>query len=47
MEWERGRVFDSDVANVFQRIVADAGAAKVVSVTNKEEKRQRPSGPFF
>ena len=44
LEWQRGQLFDSDVAGVFQRIVADSGSAKVVSVVNKEERRHRPHG---
>lgn len=44
LEWQRGRVFDSDVAAVFQRVVADAKVLRIAHVSSKEERRQRPSG---
>ena len=44
LEWERGRVFDSDVASVFQRVVADSKILRITHVSNKEERRQRPTG---
>ncbi|KIY99766.1 topoisomerase (DNA) III beta, partial [Monoraphidium neglectum] len=48
LEWERGRVFDQDVAGMFLANVKDARALKVgrlvVSVTSKEERRPRPHG---
>jgi hypothetical protein len=44
LEWARGRLFDAHVAEVFRRIVAEAGSARVVSVSVKEERRQRPNG---
>lgn len=46
MEWDRGRVFDQDAAAMFQRFVLNAGKLRVDSVTNKEERRQRPHGAF-
>lgn len=44
LEWARGRLFDAQVAEVFRRIVAEAGTARVVSVSEKEETRRRPNG---
>ena len=37
-------MFDSDVASVFQRIVADSGSLKVTAVASSEERRHRPHG---
>ncbi|KAI8468313.1 MAG: DNA topoisomerase [Monoraphidium minutum] len=44
LEWERGRVFDEDVAGLMAAHVKDARALKVVSVSSKEERRPRPCG---
>ena len=42
--WERGRVFDADVGEMFRRMVSEAKQAKVEDVSTKEEKRVRPGG---
>jgi DNA topoisomerase-3 len=44
MEWARGRLFDQDIAALFQRIVKEARAMRCTSVTVKEERRHRPHG---
>ncbi|CAK9156512.1 unnamed protein product [Ilex paraguariensis] len=44
LEWERNRLFDSDVAEMFQRIVMEDGLVEVVSVSEKQECKSRPSG---
>ncbi|KAK9917893.1 hypothetical protein WJX75_009329 [Coccomyxa subellipsoidea] len=44
VEWARGRLFDRDVAQLFQRIVTEARSLRCVDVSVKEEKRQRPNG---
>lgn len=44
LEWGRGRVFDAEVGVCLQRLVAEGGPLKVVQVTEKEERRQRPHG---
>jgi DNA topoisomerase-3 len=43
-EWDRGRVFDQDVATVFQSMVKDARNLRVTSVSVKEDRKPRPSG---
>ena len=42
-EWERGRVFDQEVAIMFEKIVLQKGALKVTQVNTKETKRGRPT----
>eukprot|EP00899_Mesostigma_viride_P006662 jgi/Mesvir1/15998/Mv08302-RA.2 len=44
LEWERGRIFDKDIAMVFQKLVAEAGSLHVVEWSEKEERKQRPHG---
>lgn len=44
VEWARGRLFDRDVTQLFQRIVTEARSLRCVDVSVKEEKRQRPNG---
>lgn len=44
LEWERGRVFDQDVGQVFAAAVKDAGSLRVQSVTAKEDRKPRPPG---
>lgn len=44
LDWQRGRIFDPDVACAFQRLVSDAGSLKVTSVVSSEERRHRPHG---
>jgi hypothetical protein len=44
LEWERGRVFDQDVGQVFAAAVKDAGSLRVTSITTKEDRKPRPPG---
>jgi hypothetical protein len=44
LEWERGRVFDKEIAQVFQRIVVEGGGAQVLEFGSKEERKGRPAG---
>ncbi|CAI5475425.1 unnamed protein product [Closterium sp. Yama58-4] len=44
LQWGRGRLFDKEVAEFFQRDVAAGGAAVVKSVAMKEERKGRPTG---
>lgn len=44
LEWDRGRVFDEDVAGIFLGNVKDARSLRVSSVSSKEERRTRPHG---
>ncbi|OZJ02901.1 hypothetical protein BZG36_04922 [Bifiguratus adelaidae] len=42
LTWERGRVFDKHVANLFLSMLKDGKTATVVDVTAKPQVRQRP-----
>eukprot|EP00959_Pyramimonas_sp_CCMP1952_P311920 6528065-Pyramimonas_sp.AAC.1 len=44
LDWERGRLFDRDVAAALHTSVADAGVAEVTDVNTKEERKPRPPG---
>lgn len=44
LAWDRGRVFDADVGELFRRMVSDAKLAKVEEMSDKEERRARPGG---
>ena len=44
LEWARGRVFDLEVGVCFQKIVSEAKSLRILEVTEKEERRQRPPG---
>ncbi|XP_057959790.1 DNA topoisomerase 3-beta isoform X2 [Malania oleifera] len=44
LEWERGKVFDLDVAVMFQKLVLEDGIVEVTNVSEKEESKTRPSG---
>lgn len=44
VEWARGRLFDQEVAALFQRIVKEARSMRCTSVTIKEDRRHRPNG---
>jgi DNA topoisomerase-3 len=44
LEWERGRVFDQDVGQVFAAAVKGAGSLRVTSITTKEDRKPRPPG---
>lgn len=42
LEWERARVFDKEVAVVFQKMVKSSKLATVIGVSKKEKAKQRP-----
>lgn len=42
LEWQRGRIFDKEVASVFLDIVKKGQVAEVVCVEKKEKAKQRP-----
>ncbi|XP_049825992.1 DNA topoisomerase 3-beta-1 isoform X2 [Aethina tumida] len=42
LDWQRGRSFDRDVANLFLQMIRDQTHAKVTSVTKKEKAKARP-----
>ncbi|GMH18631.1 hypothetical protein Nepgr_020472 [Nepenthes gracilis] len=44
LEWERERLFDFDVAMMFQKLVAEDGTVVVDNIFEKQEHKSRPSG---
>ncbi|XP_062517426.1 DNA topoisomerase 3-beta-1-like [Corticium candelabrum] len=42
LEWERGRIFDKEVVQVFMALVKQTTTAKVLSVQQKEKSKSRP-----
>uniref|UniRef100_A0A7N0TSD1 DNA topoisomerase n=1 Tax=Kalanchoe fedtschenkoi TaxID=63787 RepID=A0A7N0TSD1_KALFE len=44
LDWERGKLFDSEVAAMFQKLVMDDGFVKVTDMSEKQESKTRPSG---
>ncbi|WMV48462.1 hypothetical protein MTR67_041847 [Solanum verrucosum] len=44
LEWERSRLFDADVAAMFQNRIIEDGIMKVACVSEKLESKGRPSG---
>ena len=42
LEWERARCFDRDVAVMFLNLVKSDNTAKVVSITKKENQKEKP-----
>ncbi|XP_038985908.1 DNA topoisomerase 3-beta isoform X3 [Phoenix dactylifera] len=44
LEWDRNKVFDYDVAVMFQKLVSDNHTLKVTDISTKEECKNRPCG---
>ncbi|KAL8120958.1 hypothetical protein AgCh_017940 [Apium graveolens] len=44
LEWERNRLFDADVAEMFRALIVDDGLVEVTSISEKQETKVRPSG---
>lgn len=44
LEWNRNRLFDHDVAEMFQKLVAEDAVVKVTGTSEKQESKGRPSG---
>lgn len=44
LDWDRNKVFDFDVAVMFQKLVIDDGTLKITNVSKKEETKTRPCG---
>ncbi|XP_010247445.1 PREDICTED: DNA topoisomerase 3-beta isoform X1 [Nelumbo nucifera] len=44
LEWSRNKLFDVDVAMMFQKLVNEDGILEVTDVLSKEECKTRPSG---
>ncbi|KAL6185655.1 hypothetical protein ACLB2K_041785 [Fragaria x ananassa] len=44
LDWERNKLFDVDVAVMFQKLVMDDGIAEVTEISEKQESKGRPSG---
>ena len=42
LEWDRVRLFDKEVASMFQRAVQSSKSATVIGVSKKEKAKQRP-----
>ncbi|OVA12979.1 DNA topoisomerase [Macleaya cordata] len=44
LEWDRNKLFDFDVALMFQKLVVEDGTLEVTHISTKEESKSRPSG---
>ncbi|XP_062164854.1 DNA topoisomerase 3-beta isoform X2 [Alnus glutinosa] len=44
LEWERNKLFDVDVATMFQKLVMEDGILEVNEISEKQESKSRPSG---
>ncbi|CAL9040038.1 DNA topoisomerase 3-beta-like isoform X1 [Musa acuminata AAA Group] len=44
LDWDRNKVFDFNVAVMFQKLVANDGTLKVTDISTKEESKSRPCG---
>ncbi|RVW82041.1 DNA topoisomerase 3-beta [Vitis vinifera] len=44
LEWERNKLFDLDVAVMFQNLVMEDGIVEVTDISEKQESKSRPSG---
>ncbi|XP_059446946.1 DNA topoisomerase 3-beta isoform X1 [Corylus avellana] len=44
LEWERNKLFDEDVATMFQKLVMEDGILEVTEISEKQENKSRPSG---
>ncbi|XP_026400715.1 DNA topoisomerase 3-beta-like [Papaver somniferum] len=44
LEWDRNKLFDYDVAVMFQKLVMDDGSLEVIHISSKEETKSRPPG---
>ncbi|GAV58963.1 Topoisom_bac domain-containing protein, partial [Cephalotus follicularis] len=44
LEWERDKLFDQDVAKMFQKLVLEDGMLEVIEISEKQETKGRPSG---
>ncbi|XP_009371098.1 DNA topoisomerase 3-beta isoform X1 [Pyrus x bretschneideri] len=44
LEWERNKLFDFDVAVMFQKLVMEDGMLVVTEIVEKQESKSRPSG---
>ncbi|KAK7280853.1 hypothetical protein RIF29_08385 [Crotalaria pallida] len=44
LEWQRGKLFDINVAMMFQKLVSKDGVLKVTEISEKQETKARPVG---
>ncbi|KAJ0463670.1 putative DNA topoisomerase [Helianthus annuus] len=44
LEWDRNRLFDHDVAEMFQKLITEDGVVKVTGISEKQDSKGRPSG---
>ncbi|KAL2531014.1 DNA topoisomerase 3-beta [Forsythia ovata] len=44
LEWNRNRLFDLDVTEMFRNIIKEDGILKVIAISEKQESKSRPAG---
>lgn len=44
LQWDKGRLFDQEVAQLYQHLLAQAGQLRVISVAETESRKHRPHG---
>ncbi|KAL6970893.1 hypothetical protein U1Q18_030573 [Sarracenia purpurea var. burkii] len=44
LEWERNKLFDSDIAEMFKKLIMEDGIVEVTGISEKQECKIRPSG---
>ncbi|TKY47793.1 DNA topoisomerase 3-beta [Spatholobus suberectus] len=44
LEWQRGKLFDINVAMMFQKLVSEDGLLEVTEISEKQETKSRPVG---
>ncbi|KAF3961444.1 hypothetical protein CMV_013934 [Castanea mollissima] len=44
LEWERDKLFDLDVATMFQKLIMEDGILEVTEISEKQESKSRPAG---
>lgn len=44
LEWERNKLFDVDVAEMFRKLIVEDAVVEVTGVSEKQESKSRPSG---
>ena len=44
LQWDKARLFDQEVAQLYQHLVAQAGQLRVASVAESDSRKHRPHG---